>query len=491
LKKNLITIIFIIILFFTGLSTGLSGKSVYKIIYVDDDNTNGPWDGTSEHPYRYIEDAIDNATDGDTIRVYSGVYENPNNNVYIIKSLSIIGNGSSVTIINRPVYIEADNVLFQGFTINGFDYKTMEQVCCINLNNLDYCSINNNTISTDLSGIQIYDSNFNKIENNIFKKSGSFKPVFYLFSSNSNIIRGNYVYANYYGIYLDHCNNNIIDYNNCESSTISSYCIYFLSSINNTIISNNFTNCVNPIGLKSSDYNKIKNNMMKDSGSAMHIFSSNNTVISGNNMIEMNHGIILEYSCNNTINENIYTESEWSGITLYYESNNNIVSQNFIINNIFAGILLGHSVNNIIEFNDLIKNTGGGIYINPEANDNIIRLNNISYNGNKTDPTSAGITFDDKSDGNQIYNNNIMNNIEGLLLCGNKNIIRNNNFIGNEIHATFRDSWLNSWYLNYWDNLIGFGPKLIFGCFGKFERIPWVNFDWHPARKPYDIPIGV
>jgi len=478
----------------------LSGKIVYNIIYVDDNNINGPWDGTLEHPYRYIEDAIDNAIDGDTIRVYSGVYENPNNNVYIIKSLSIIGNGSSVTIINRPVYIEADNVLFQGFTVNGFDYKTMEQVTCVNLNNTDYSSINNNTISTDFSGIQIYDSNFNDIENNIFKKSESFKPVFYLFSSNSNIIRGNnYVYTYNYGIYLDHCNNNLIEYNNFESSIpeFISFCIYFLSGSNNTIFSNNFTNCVCPIGLKSSDYNKIKNNIMKYSGTvkrsglAMRISSSNNNIINGNNMTELYYGIHLDYSCNNTINENIYKESDGPGIGIFDASNNNIVSRNIIINNIQSGsgIALGHSTNNIIEYNDLIKNKGGGIYINPETNDNIIRLNNISYNGNKTDPMSAGITFEGKSNGNKIYYNNIMNNIEGLLLCGNKNIIRNNNFIGNEIHATFKDSWLNSWYLNYWDNSIGFGPKIIFGCFWKFERIPWVNFDWHPAKEPYDVLI--
>jgi hypothetical protein len=26
----------------------------YNIIYVDDDNTSGPWDGTLEHPYNHI-----------------------------------------------------------------------------------------------------------------------------------------------------------------------------------------------------------------------------------------------------------------------------------------------------------------------------------------------------------------------------------------------------------------------------------------------------
>ncbi len=42
------------------------------IIYVDDDNTSGPWDGTVEHPYQYIQDGIDNAVAGDTILVLAG-----------------------------------------------------------------------------------------------------------------------------------------------------------------------------------------------------------------------------------------------------------------------------------------------------------------------------------------------------------------------------------------------------------------------------------
>jgi hypothetical protein len=32
----------------------------------------------------------------------------------------------------------------------------------------------------------------------------------------------------------------------------------------------------------------------------------------------------------------------------------------------------------------------------------------------------------------------------------------------------------------------------IYGKIGPFYRIalPWVQFDWHPAKEPYDIPAG-
>ena len=44
-------------------------------IYVNVNNTKGPWDGTIEHPYQYIQDGVDNANQGDTVYVFSGIYD--------------------------------------------------------------------------------------------------------------------------------------------------------------------------------------------------------------------------------------------------------------------------------------------------------------------------------------------------------------------------------------------------------------------------------
>lgn len=57
-------------------------------IYVDDDNTNGPWYGTLEHPYRFIQDAVDNATNGDAVFVSSGMYQE---HVVIATSIQLLG----------------------------------------------------------------------------------------------------------------------------------------------------------------------------------------------------------------------------------------------------------------------------------------------------------------------------------------------------------------------------------------------------------------
>ena len=86
-------LVFVIILFFVVISVISSGESVMEYqnfastkmrsvlfdsfgtaIYVDCKNNEGPWDGTLEHPYRWIWQGIDAANSGDTVFVFFGVY---------------------------------------------------------------------------------------------------------------------------------------------------------------------------------------------------------------------------------------------------------------------------------------------------------------------------------------------------------------------------------------------------------------------------------
>lgn len=44
------------------------------MIYVDDDNVSGPWDGSELHPYQYVQDAVNAAVDDCTIWINPGSY---------------------------------------------------------------------------------------------------------------------------------------------------------------------------------------------------------------------------------------------------------------------------------------------------------------------------------------------------------------------------------------------------------------------------------
>jgi len=46
---------------------------------------------------------------------------------------------------------------------------------------------------------------------------------------------------------------------------------------------------------------------------------------------------------------------------------------------------------------------------------------------------------------------------------------------------------LNCWRRNYWSGHSGILPKAIHGVYWLIFEIPWFEFDWLPAKKPYDI----
>ena len=104
-------------------SEKLAGNSgiISNTIYVDDDNTEGPWDGSMEYPYQYIQDGIDAANPGDEIYVFNGTYHE---NIVVFTSTSLTGEDKDETIIEggeccTVVTITANSVQLSGFTIKN------------------------------------------------------------------------------------------------------------------------------------------------------------------------------------------------------------------------------------------------------------------------------------------------------------------------------------------------------------------------------------
>ncbi|MFO8077218.1 MAG: hypothetical protein R6U21_01050 [Thermoplasmatota archaeon] len=62
MKKNSVVFLVFFILFTLLSFHSHAEKGIHTItIYVDDDNISGPWEGTIDHPYQCIQDAIDAA----------------------------------------------------------------------------------------------------------------------------------------------------------------------------------------------------------------------------------------------------------------------------------------------------------------------------------------------------------------------------------------------------------------------------------------------
>jgi parallel beta-helix repeat protein len=140
----------------------------------------------------------------------------------------------------------------------------------------------------------------------------------------------------------------------------------------------------------------------------------------------------------------------------------------------------------------------GGVEISRGSSSNKIFYNDIS---------SGGILLEHSANSNKISKNNITNSEFGVYIIDCRlNTIKTNNFINNNIQAYFEDDLIMSilpdfWRRNYWDDWNGNAPKRIEGkiYIHRFSMDPeyqppliikpWTNFDWFPARKPYNIPI--
>ena len=143
----------------------INAKAAGATIYVDDDNTTGPWDGTQEHPYQNITSGLEHASYGDTVYVSSGMYTE---NVVVSKSITLRGDSKPVIDgmggigVNVTVYDD----FFYGVTVDGFDITNCSYGILLVMENIanDVTDLSvtigdiildNNTISSNLDGIYL------------------------------------------------------------------------------------------------------------------------------------------------------------------------------------------------------------------------------------------------------------------------------------------------------------------------------------------------
>jgi len=100
--------------------------------------------------YISIQNAINNAINGDTIYVEPGIYQE---NIVVNKSLNIIGDGANITTIDgsnsgNVVIVTKDQVNISGFHIqNSGNGDFHDHLSGIKLNDVENCSVLNNILS--------------------------------------------------------------------------------------------------------------------------------------------------------------------------------------------------------------------------------------------------------------------------------------------------------------------------------------------------------
>lgn len=470
-----------------------------------------------------IQDAINQAIDGDVIFVPSGIYFE---NVVVNKSISLHGENPEDTIIdgrklNSVVNVVADNVEISGFTIRNGLHGIYADGCF-------FVNITLNKIEDNNYGIFLDKANLIKIcKNNITRNNApivlqnsqrgnvidnilfhNFGQALSIYRSNGTIIMGNLIEHNpAFGIYVERSENNILKWNNityvCEG-------IHLQSSKNNLIARNTITN-TGPyaIILNFSDENCVHENSLANNEIALQLSKAHSNMVIKNNITHSKLGVFISCSRNNVLRNNVISNSwVFGNFGVYGER-----LDDFINDIDTSNIVDGKPIYYLINQHDLKFSLEDVGYIAVVNSSNVI-LEKLNLSGNYQAITLAlsfNITLRNlhitksfqgiylfQTNYSKIIGNSFQENAYNFYIHNSHfNLIFHNNFFDGKLLTPFHSQ--NFWDAgypqggNYWGGL-QIQDKFI-GCYQNITGSDGIHdlslhlYDWNVDRYPLAAPV--
>lgn len=303
--------------------------------------------------YPTIQEAINHATEGDTISVGEGTYHE---NVVVNKTVVLTGKNRSSTIIDggktgTVLEVAVEKVVVRDFTLRNSGPSWPDSGILIKS---DENNISNNTVESNEHGILLYHSSGNILRNNHMTKNRySFGvwawqpenvsiPYFVHDIDVSNTVNGKPIYY-------------FVNQNNLVISPGSFPEIGYLGIVNSTNIAvegvklkRNFQGALFAYTTNSS----IRSSDVSGNSFGINLFSSSNITVE-DNVIEGTHGIQIHSSSHSTISYNDI--SAISGINLEAGSTANTIVGNTLTSEMF-GMYVGEANGNTLYHNNFINN---------------------------------------------------------------------------------------------------------------------------------------
>jgi parallel beta-helix repeat protein len=236
----------------------------------------------------------------------------------------------------------------------------------ISLSNSKNITVTNNTVSNNARfGISILSDIETTVDTTIRNNtiSGHYEESYsyglFVSRSHNNTIIENNIAGNIYGVYVCTNSQNQTIINNNVSS--NAYGIYLDKSTNNTIINNTLFKNGDAIRFENSaNHNKILfNTVLNSSSFGIYIRSdSRNNLLVGNTVTNNSWGIRFTQSNNNTIFGNTVSLNTYDGLVIYYySSNNEVMGNNITLSGRYGIIITYGCYNTKIFHNNFIDNT--------------------------------------------------------------------------------------------------------------------------------------
>lgn len=416
--------IFVPVVSFLSSASGNGGNTLYV-------GGDGPGN------YTRIQDAIHDADNGDSIFVYSGVYQE---HLTIDKTLSIRGEDVNTTIIDGNgngmiVQLLANNIKFSGFTLrnggrdwsdglvmcDGGDQTTITDVLVNGgrygfIVNASGCVVDSNRMLDCYAGICIAGGEGNVVTNNTMVDQWG-KGVDVGNAAANTTVRGNYFKSTEIGPASLGGQHTLFDHNIVEGDESDNYMGIWLAGKNVVVSNNTFIKCGlsdfytyvscrvynNTVNGKPLVYMEGESNKLVENAGQVFLVNCSHITVHVQNMSYIPVGIFLFNSHGCTVSSSSISNT-WEGIELF-KSTDNVITENNILFAGYAGIELApFSDGNNISHNTINDNSRG-IYV--WSDDNDIHENTMERNW-------LGINLDYGSEKNTISNNTIGNNTHGV-----------------------------------------------------------------------------
>ncbi len=291
--------------------------------------------GNGPGNYTRIQNAIDTASDGDTVFVYAGMYHE---NITVYHAITVIGENRDTTIIdgdetNNVVTIVGNGIVFSGFTVQN---STLAEGAGIQVDayggsvEISEVHVTDNSVGIFLgsgTGIQLHDS---IIDNNT-------ETGVYVHCSQSDI-QDNFIMDNgYFGIMLlgekindTHITNNLIG-NHRQGIWVSDMFDTSRIQITDNIIMNSSQY---GITMEATD-SKILGNRLDNNSIALYLMGGQRNDIRDNTFCFNHQGVVCIDGGNHRIHRNNFLQNQEDAFFTYFRFVRN--ERNFWYHNYWDG----------------------------------------------------------------------------------------------------------------------------------------------------------
>jgi len=340
-----------------------------------------------------IQDAINNAAQGDTVFVYNGSYVE---NVIVNKTISLVGENNAATFISGGGFGAALKVTVDDVVITGF-------------------TIGNGSLAEGGAGILLYKVSSANISDNVMVSSYVGAS---LVNSSLSTVQNNHVSGCNFSLLMDFSNSNTVQGNILTSAAEAA--VYMNRSSNNTLEGNSISNSVAyGIHLWYSPQNKVQGNEITGCRDGLLLEYSAGTTLSTNNVHSNGYNFGIDGDGLSDYIQNVDVSNKVNGKSIYYLVNAKDVSLNGSLSQ-DVGYLAVVNSSNVKAKSLSVSNNGEG-FLSVYSTDCLIE--NSSATNNRR---AAFIYYSARC---SLINDNFTGNIDGVSIISSPTALVKNNVI--------------------------------------------------------------